>query len=58
MQALVLTNMDNCSADDIVALASLVKQTVWDKYQIILEHEVRFLNRTGETNLTQIEASR
>ncbi|HHF3257455.1 TPA: UDP-N-acetylmuramate dehydrogenase [Vibrio alginolyticus] len=58
MQALVLTNIDNCSADDIVALASLVKHTVWDKYQIILEHEVRFLNRTGETNLAQIEASR
>lgn len=58
MQALVLTNMDNCSADDVVALASLVKQAVWDKYQIELEHEVRFLNRTGETNLAQIEALR
>ncbi|PFG57662.1 UDP-N-acetylmuramate dehydrogenase [Vibrio sp. ES.051] len=56
MQALVLTNVDNCSANDVVALASLVKKSVWDKYQIELEHEVRFMNRTGETSLNQIEA--
>ncbi|MDV6254429.1 UDP-N-acetylmuramate dehydrogenase [Vibrio sp. EA2] len=57
LQALVLTNVDNCSATDVVALASLVKQTVWDKYQIELEHEVRFINKVGETNLAEIEAA-
>ncbi|BBL90244.1 UDP-N-acetylenolpyruvoylglucosamine reductase [Vibrio rotiferianus] len=57
LQALVLTNVNNCSADDVVELASLVKKTVWDKYQIELEHEVRFMNRTGETNLADIEAA-
>lgn len=57
LQALVLTNVDNCSADDVVALASLVKRAVWDKYQIELEHEVRFMNRQGETNLAKIEAA-
>ncbi|MDL2045027.1 UDP-N-acetylenolpyruvoylglucosamine reductase, partial [Vibrio parahaemolyticus] len=30
---------------------------VWDKYQIELEHEVRFMNRQGETNLAKIEAA-
>ncbi|WP_372377487.1 UDP-N-acetylmuramate dehydrogenase [Vibrio natriegens] len=57
LQALVLTNVDNCSAQDVLALASLVKQTVWNKYQIELEHEVRFINRGGETNLAEIEAA-
>ncbi len=56
LQALVLTNVDNCSADDVVDLASLVKKTVWDKYQIELKHEVRFMNNKGETNLAEIEA--
>ncbi len=56
LQALVLTNVDNCSANDVLALASLVKRTVWDKFQIELEHEVRFINKTGETNLSEIEA--
>lgn len=56
LQALVLTNVDNCSASDVVELASLVKKTVWDKYQIELEHEVRFMNSKGETNLAEIEA--
>lgn len=57
LQALVLTNVDNCTATDVVVLASLVKQTVWDKYQIELEHEVRFINKVGETNLAEIEAA-
>ncbi|WP_322803297.1 UDP-N-acetylmuramate dehydrogenase [Vibrio alfacsensis] len=58
LQALVLTNVNNCSADDVVALASLVKKTVWDKYQIELEHEVRFMGSKKETNLAEIEAGR
>ncbi len=56
LQALVLTNVDNCSAHDVLALASLVKRTVWDKFQIELEHEVRFIDNSGETNLSEIEA--
>ncbi|GEM77660.1 UDP-N-acetylenolpyruvoylglucosamine reductase [Vibrio sagamiensis NBRC 104589] len=55
-QALVLTNADNCSAEDIIDLASLVKRAVWSKYQIVLEHEVRFMGSTAETNLAEIEA--
>ncbi len=58
LQALVLTNVDNCSANDVLALASLVKQTVWDKFQIELEHEVRFINSKGETNLCEIEGGK
>nr|WP_321381480.1 UDP-N-acetylmuramate dehydrogenase [uncultured Vibrio sp.] len=57
LQALVLTNVDNCSAQDVLNLASFVKQTVWNKFQIELEHEVRFINRCGETNLAEIEAA-
>jgi UDP-N-acetylmuramate dehydrogenase len=58
LQALVLTNVDNCTAEDVVTLASLVKKTVWDKYQIELEHEVRFMNSHAETTLSEIEAAR
>ncbi|MGR5192240.1 UDP-N-acetylmuramate dehydrogenase, partial [Vibrio parahaemolyticus] len=47
LQALVLTNVDYCSADDVVELASQVKKALWDKYHIELEHEVRFMNRHG-----------
>lgn len=57
LQALVLTNVNNCSANDVLSLASLVKRTVWDKFEIELEHEVRFINKLGETCLSAIEAA-
>ena len=55
MQALVLTNADNCTSQDVVKLASAVKSRVWDKYQVELEHEVRFIGSDGETTLTELE---
>lgn len=56
-QALVLVNKDNATASDIVQLAEKVRTTVFNKYQISLEHEVRFIGAHGETNLQAIIGS-
>lgn len=53
-QALVLINADGASAQDVINLAAVVRQSVQDKYGITLEHEVRFIGVQGETNLTEI----
>ncbi|MCG9679268.1 UDP-N-acetylmuramate dehydrogenase [Vibrio sp. Isolate24] len=53
-QALVLVNKDNATAKDVVKLAATVRQTVFEKYQITLEHEVRFIGSQAETNLEEI----
>lgn len=53
-QALVLTNVDHCQAQDVVALAKLVCEAVWQRYHIALEHEVRFMATKGETSLCEI----
>ncbi|NRB68590.1 MAG: UDP-N-acetylmuramate dehydrogenase [Vibrio sp.] len=53
-QALVLVNTDNASANDVINLAAKVRQTVLEKYQIALEHEVRFIGSHAETNLETI----
>lgn len=53
-QALVLTNAQSCTAQDIIQLASLICDAVWDKYQIALEHEVRFISAVGETSLSEL----
>ncbi|NLS14481.1 UDP-N-acetylmuramate dehydrogenase [Vibrio sp. SM6] len=53
-QALVLTNIDNSHAEDVIALATEVCQTVWQRYRIALEHEVRFIGATEETSLQQL----
>lgn len=53
-QALVLINLDNATATDIIELASKVRGKVLDKYQILLEHEVRFYNATNETYLHEL----
>ncbi|WFB48009.1 UDP-N-acetylmuramate dehydrogenase [Vibrio coralliilyticus] len=53
-QALVLVNTSNASADDVIKLAATVRQTVLEKYQIALEHEVRFIGSHAETNLETI----
>ncbi|WP_040757838.1 UDP-N-acetylmuramate dehydrogenase [Vibrio scophthalmi] len=50
-QALVLVNKGNATAQDVINLADHVRQTVWNKYGIELEHEVRFMGATHETNL-------
>jgi UDP-N-acetylmuramate dehydrogenase len=53
-QALVLINQNNASAADVIQLANLVRITVQEKFNINLEHEVRFICSMGETNLTEV----
>ncbi|MEZ9160912.1 UDP-N-acetylmuramate dehydrogenase [Vibrio lentus] len=50
-QALVIINYDEASAVDILKLAARVRQAVLDKFDIPLEHEVRFMGQDSETNL-------
>lgn len=50
-QALVLTNIANGSGEDLVALATYVRQQVEDKFAIVLEPEVRLIGAAGETTL-------
>lgn len=52
-QALVLINQNNACAADVIQLANLVRSTVKEKFNINLEHEVRFICATGESNLTE-----
>ncbi|MGL5335841.1 MAG: UDP-N-acetylmuramate dehydrogenase, partial [Enterovibrio sp.] len=47
-QALVLVNSGQASAADVIALAKHVMQTVFDKFAIALEPEVRFIGAYGE----------
>ncbi|EGU39448.1 MULTISPECIES: UDP-N-acetylmuramate dehydrogenase [Vibrio] len=50
-QALVIINYDEATAVDVLKLADRVRQAVLDRFDIRLEHEVRFMGRDGETNL-------
>ncbi|ABM02085.1 UDP-N-acetylmuramate dehydrogenase [Psychromonas ingrahamii 37] len=52
-QALVLINQNNACAADVIQLANLVRTTVKEKFNINLEHEVRFICAMGESNLTE-----
>ncbi|MDP2575998.1 UDP-N-acetylmuramate dehydrogenase [Vibrio penaeicida] len=52
-QALVLVNTGEATSNDVVSLAAFVKQTVFKKYQVELEHEVRFIGSLGETCLSE-----
>lgn len=54
MQALVLVNKDNATASDVIQLAAKVRSEVLNRYQIELEHEVRFMGARQETNLQEI----
>lgn len=53
-QALVIVNKNNATASDVVKLAARVRDAVWQRYEISLEHEVRFMGALGETRLEQI----
>ncbi|MBL4831328.1 MAG: UDP-N-acetylmuramate dehydrogenase [Aliivibrio sp.] len=53
-QALVLTNTGKATSRDIIDLAYYVQQEVYTKYEIMLEHEVRFMGSQQETNLNEI----
>ncbi|AGH82415.1 UDP-N-acetylenolpyruvoylglucosamine reductase [Psychromonas sp. CNPT3] len=52
-QALVLINKGNASAQDVIKLAELVRQSIKDKFNIELQHEVRFMDKLGETDLAR-----
>lgn len=47
-QALVLVNKDKAIPQDIIDLARLIKQTVYQKFKVTLEPEIRFIGRQGE----------
>jgi len=53
-QALVLINQNNASAKDVILLANLVRKTVKEAFNVSLEHEVRFMGNSGETNLDEV----
>ncbi|AJI95119.1 UDP-N-acetylenolpyruvoylglucosamine reductase [Yersinia ruckeri] len=52
-QALVLINLDDASSQDIVDLASYVRQKVALKFSVWLEPEVRFIASMGEVNAVE-----
>jgi len=54
MQALVLINRNHATAEDIIQLAAKVRDAVFERYQIKLEHEVRFMGAKQETYLQNI----
>lgn len=56
-QALVLTNISDAKPSDVIKLAQLIRNAVFERYQITLEHEVRFMGKNTETNLSQIVGS-
>lgn len=53
-QALVLVNIDQATAQDVIELAWFVREQVLHKFAVLLEHEVRFIGAQGETNLQQV----
>ncbi|MCG7489677.1 UDP-N-acetylmuramate dehydrogenase [Vibrio sp. Of14-4] len=53
-QALVLVNKGKASSDDVVKLAAKVYCEVFKKFQIQLEHEVRFIGSHSETHLANL----
>ncbi|PSV16123.1 UDP-N-acetylenolpyruvoylglucosamine reductase [Photobacterium leiognathi subsp. mandapamensis] len=53
-QALVLTNTGNATALDVLHLAQYVVDTVAAKFDVALEHEVRFMAHDAETNLQEM----
>ncbi|EKO3573732.1 UDP-N-acetylmuramate dehydrogenase [Vibrio metschnikovii] len=50
-QALVIINKNNATARDIIGLAQQICKTVYDKFKVPLEHEVRFIGSVAETHL-------
>jgi UDP-N-acetylmuramate dehydrogenase len=53
-QALVLVNRGDATTTDIIQLAAIVREKVWEQYQVELEHEVRFMGATSETYLSEL----
>ncbi|MGL5947626.1 MAG: UDP-N-acetylmuramate dehydrogenase [Aeromonas sp.] len=55
-QALVLVNLGQASAAEVIALAAHVRATVATRFGVTLEPEVRFIGAQGETNLDRVLA--
>lgn len=55
-QALVLVNLGGASSMELIALAAHVRDSVEQKFGVVLEHEVRFMGLTGETWLDEVLA--
>lgn len=53
-QALVLINQNNAKPCDVIELAISIRNAVLERYEIALEHEVRFIGACRETNLLKI----
>jgi len=53
-QALVIINTGIATAQDVIRLAEHVQKTVWQRFAVELQHEVRFIGRHGETNLAEV----
>ncbi|MFA0570791.1 UDP-N-acetylmuramate dehydrogenase [Vibrio gallaecicus] len=53
-QALVIINADSATSDDVIILAKRVREAVRARFEIDLEHEVRFIGNKCETNLAEI----
>jgi len=53
-QALVLINKGGATAQDIIKLAGVVRETVQQQFNVSLEHEVRFIGASGETTLSKV----
>lgn len=50
-QALVLVNEHHASSSDVLQLAMYIRQSVYERYGVHLEPEVRFVGETGEVFL-------
>ncbi|MEG3768774.1 UDP-N-acetylmuramate dehydrogenase [Alteromonas sp. 14N.309.X.WAT.G.H12] len=50
-QPLVLTNANDASGDDVITMAKLIMQTVYEKYAVSLEPEVRLVGSAGAITL-------
>ncbi len=53
-QALVIVNTGGATARDVIALAAFVRETVQARFDIDLQHEVRFIGCNGETTLSDV----
>ena len=53
-QALVIINGGAATSNDVIILAKRVREAVRERFEIDLEHEVRFIGSKCETNLAEI----
>jgi UDP-N-acetylmuramate dehydrogenase len=57
-QALVLINKNDASSQDVIELAHRVCTQVFERYGVMLEHEVRFFNSYQEVYLQQLAGAK